>query len=165
MLLWVDLEMTGLNPDTQRIIEVAALVTDFDFKELGRYQAVINQTEQVLQNAEEWPRKNMTQLFDEVRQSQISEEEATSSLASFIDKFGEKNMVLAGNSIHQDRRFIRRWWPNIESRLHYRMFDVSVFKVYLQGKKQVQYQKQESHRALDDICESIAECKWALSQL
>ncbi|HSW90953.1 MAG TPA: exonuclease domain-containing protein, partial [Candidatus Saccharimonadales bacterium] len=78
------------------------------------------------------------------------------------DQFASEPAVLAGNSIHQDRRFIRQWWPEVEALLHYRMFDVSSFKVWMQGKYGLEFEKKETHRALDDIDESIAELQYYL---
>lgn len=165
-LLWVDLEMTGLDPYTQRIIEVAAIVTDFEFNEVAKYEAIIHQEEDVLEKAEDWPKANMQKLFKEVRKSKTSEEQVVTDLLDLIhDHFPEEAVILAGNSIHNDRRFIRNWWPNIEGHLHYRMLDVSTFKIWLQGTKGVSFEKSEEHRALGDIRESISELKWCLEQL
>lgn len=165
-LLWVDLEMTGLDPNSQRIIEVAALVTDFSLAETARYEAVIHQPEPVLDRAEAWPKQNMHRLFDEVRRSQKNEATVVDELVTFIgEHFADEPAVLAGNSIHQDRRFIRQWWPRIEEKLHYRMLDVSSFKIWVQGALGQEMQKSETHRARDDIEESIAELKWCLASL
>ena len=165
-LLWMDLEMTGLDPSTQRIIEVAVIVTDYELTEIDTYEAIIHQDESILKTAEDWPRENMKTLFQEVRESKTTEPQVVGQLLEFIHKhFNEQLAVLAGNSIHQDRRFIRQWWPNIEGHLHYRMLDVSAYKLWLEGTKKISFQKTETHRALADTRESIAELKWALSQL
>ena len=165
-LLWVDLEMTGLEPSKQHIIEVAALVTDFELNEVARYEAVIHQPEPILDAAEDWPKENMQQLFDEVRQSDKNEGTVVDELEAFIQEhWNEERAVLAGNSIHQDRRFIRKWWPRIDALLHYRMFDVSSYKIWVQGTTGEQYVKGEKHRAMGDIEESIEELKWSLDQL
>ena len=164
-LLWIDLEMTGLDP-SQRIIEVAVIVTDSNLNELERFEAILHQDQIVLENAEEWPKQNMQELFKQVSQSENSEEEVQSKLVELIrNQFGDEPAVLAGNSIHQDRRFIRRWWPQVEELLHYRMLDVSSLKIWLQASQQKQYDKNETHRAMDDILESIEEFKWSLEQL
>ncbi len=165
-LLWVDLEMTGLEPEKQRIIEVAIVVTDFSFSEVARYESVIHQPEPVLANAEPWCKENLADLFEQVRRAEKNESTVVDEIVQFIeDNFGDEPAVLAGNSIHQDRRFIRQWWPRIEAKLHYRMFDVSSFKIWLQGAHAQQFEKTEQHRALGDIEESIEELKWCLSQL
>lgn len=165
-LLWIDLEMTGLDPQQQRIIEVAAVATDFDLVERGRYEAIIHQPDSVLAVAEDWPKENLQSLFDEVRQSDSTEQQVVSDLCDFIKQhFKEEPAVLAGNSVHQDRRFIRQWWPQVNDLLHYRMFDVSTFKIWVQSKLEQEYVKQENHRATDDILESIEELQWCLQQL
>ena len=165
-LLWVDLEMTGLDPQKQRIIEVALVVTDFNFQESARYEAVIHQPEPVLEHADQRPRENMQELFNDVRSSNKNEARVVDELVSFINSnFGSEPAVLAGNSIHQDRRFIRQWWPRVEELLHYRMLDVSSMKIWVQGRLGLKFEKTEKHRALGDIEESIEELKWCLEQL
>jgi len=165
-LLWVDLEMTGLDPEQYVIVEVAAKVTDFNFRPLGEYSAVIHQPDDVLDNATEWNKEHHggpAGLYVRSRQSQITEHEAVQGLIQLISgTFGEEPATLAGNSIHQDRRFIRKWWPEVEALLHYRMLDVSSWKVVMRGKFDVQFVTQENHRADDDIQESINELKFYL---
>ncbi len=163
--LWMDLEMTGLSP-LQRIIEVAVIVTDSQLHELARYEAIIYQDEEVLANAEDWPKQNMQELLEEVRHSTNTESDVRVEINNLIKRhFGSEKAVLAGNSIHQDRRFIRQWWPDIDSQLHYRMLDVSAFKIWVQTTSKKEFGKAETHRALDDILESIDELKWCLSEL
>ena len=168
-LLWVDLEMTGLDPKKQRIIEVAAIVTDFELKELGRFERIVNQSDRVLGKAEQWPKDNMKELFAEVERSNFSEDEVIEDFVDFIkehfDWYAGEQAIMAGNSIHQDRRFIRARWDEVERLLHYRMFDVSSFKIWITGTQNKSYEKQEAHRAMGDIEESIAELKWALKRL
>lgn len=165
-LLWVDLEMTGLDPNTQHIIEVAAIVTDFELNEIARYDAIIHQPHEVLDGAEDWPKENMQELFEAVRTAEKNQAQIVAEMATFISEhWGEEPAILAGNSIHQDRRFIRTRWPEIERLLHYRMFDVSTLKIWVQGALGKEYEKSEKHRALGDIEESLAELKWSLEQL
>lgn len=165
-LLWIDLEMTGLDPAVQRIIEVALIVTDFQLNEIASYEAVIHHADSVFENAEQWPKEHMQQLFEASKNADKDEEVVKGELEAFIEKhFGSEPVVLAGNSIHQDRRFIRQWWPGVEARLHYRMMDVSSFKIWVQGTTEEQYMKQERHRAMDDIRESIAELRWSLERV
>ena len=118
----------------------------------------------MLRKADEWVQENMAELLDKSRESERSEARVTEELLDFIRKnFGEKaDVVLAGNSIHQDRRFIRRYWPEIDSRLHYRMLDVSSYKLVAQGLKKREFKKESAHRALEDIRDSIAELQYYL---
>jgi len=165
-LLWVDLEMTGLDPANQRIIEVAALVTNFELKEIARYESVVRQPVSVLENAEEWPKQNMAELFEKVKVAEKDEPTIIDELVSFIElNFPNEKAILAGNSISQDRLFIKQWWKPVDDLLHYRMFDVSSFKVWIQGVSGEEYVKKKQHRALSDIEESIDELKWSLDKL
>lgn len=166
-LLWVDLEMTGLNPATDRILEVAAIVTDFEFNIIDTYESVIFQPPEVMATINEWSRTAHTAsgLLTKV-QTAPGEQQVVTEFMQFIGKnFGSDPAILAGNSIHQDRRFIRKWWPQIDALLHYRMLDVSSFKIVMQAKYGKEFSKKESHRALDDIKESIAELRFYLETL
>lgn len=170
-LLWLDLEMTGLNPNTDRILEVAVIITDFRFKELGRYSSVIKHDSQLigelLRANPFWANrsrglKKITKECSNGRQERQVEEE----LIKLCEKFYSKNepIYLAGNSIRVDRAFIDSWWPNLAGKLHYRMLDVSSFKIWWTGTGRDEFKKIEKHRALDDIRESIAELKYYTQQ-
>jgi oligoribonuclease len=164
-LLWVDLEMTGLDPQEHVIIEVAAEVTDFNFVTTGSYEALVKQPESKLTTMNEWAQRqhDSSGLTDRVRQQGKPEAQVIEELAALInDKFGDEPAILAGNSIHNDRIFIKRWWPEIDAMLHYRMLDVSSWKIFMQGRFGVQYQKQDAHLAYDDIQASIAELQYYL---
>ncbi|HEY5667961.1 MAG TPA: oligoribonuclease [Candidatus Saccharimonadales bacterium] len=167
-LLWVDLEMTGLDPEQHVIIEIAAEVTDFTFKTLASYEAVIHQPDNVLAKANEWAaaQHEMSGLTARVKTEGRSEDEVKHELMGFIRaQFGDEPAVLAGNSIHNDRIFIKKWWPEVDALLHYRMLDVSSFKIVMQGKYGMEFEKNDAHRAFDDIQASIAELQYYLDWL
>jgi oligoribonuclease len=162
-LLWVDLEMTGLDPAQDVILEIAAEVTDFDFKTLASYEARVRQprdtvVERMRKNTwwADFPenRDEFVRRLDEGKPGEQVEQE----LIGLVEKhFGSEPAVLAGNSIHNDRNFIKQWWPQFDLKLHYRMLDVSAWKVLMQAKYGVTFEKKEVHRAFDDIQASIAE--------
>lgn len=166
-LLWVDLEMTGLEPDKDRILEVAAIATGWDFEEIDSYTAVVKVDEDLIQErmvGEFWE-KNSQSREELKAQNKDGREIRTveKEILEFLDKNFGKEVILAGNSIHQDRKFIEREMPELNSRLHYRMFDVSAWKVYFEGAKDKKFLKRDMHRALDDIRGSIEEIKWYLT--
>jgi len=165
-LLWLDLEMTGLDTSQHAIVEVAAIVTDWDFNELATYEAVIAQPEAVLAASNEFALQQHTDsgLYEQVRTSGRPEMEVVNDLVKIIqEQFGGQPAVLAGNSIHADRAFIRAQWTEVEGLLHYRMLDVSSWKLVCLGKLGVpEFVKKETHRALDDIRESIGELQYYL---
>lgn len=181
-LLWLDLEMTGLDPDSDRILEVGAIVTDFELREIEHYEALIKQPERVLDRMKsgDWynwssgVRKRMGTVYDmhaqnglleRVRQDGRREKDVEAELIELVSKHFDSAVYLAGNSIHQDRRFILRWWPKFEAKLHYRMVDVSSFKVFLQGRYGLEYHHPDTHRALDGIRGSISELSYYLKQM
>ena len=162
-LLWVDLEMTGLDTNEHVIIEVAAEITDWNFKTLASYEAVIAHPDEVLARSNPWARDQHAKsgLTERVRTEGRPEAEVTRELSSFIEaQFGAEPAVLAGNSIHNDRLFIKKWWPEVDQLLHYRMLDVSAWKLVMQSKYEVAFEKRETHRAFDDIQASIAELQY-----
>lgn len=167
-LLWVDLEMTGLDAQNDVIIEVAAEVTDWTFKTLASYEAIIHQSDEALNRANPWAKEQHAKsgLTEKVRQSTKTETTVIHELVEFIrSNFGDEPVVLAGNSIHNDRLFIKRWWPDVEALLHYRMLDVTSWKLPMQGKYGVVFDKNDGHRAFDDIQASIAELQYYLEWL
>jgi oligoribonuclease len=164
-LLWVDLEMTGLDSEKDVILEIAAEVTDFTFKTLASYEAVIHHEDGILDGANEWAKNQhaISGLTERVRTEGRPEQEVIHELMGFIKaQFGEEPAVLAGNSIHNDRLFIKKWWPEVDALLHYRMLDVSSWKIVMQGKYGVVFDKNDAHRAFDDIQASIAELQYYL---
>jgi oligoribonuclease len=162
-LLWVDLEMTGLDPAKDVILEIAAEITDFNFKTLESYEAIVQQKHDVV--AERMQKNNWWADFPANRDEFLKNldkgktlKEVEQDLITLVKKhFGDEPAVLAGNSIYNDRLFIKQWWPQLDLKLHYRMLDVSAWKVLMQGKYGVMYEKKEVHRAFDDIQASIAE--------
>lgn len=167
-ILWVDLEMTGLDTKVDTILEVAAIVTDWDFKEIATYEAVVHRSEHVLETMNEWCIKQhgASGLTQKVRESTKSSEDVENELLAFVDEHFEKDkpVLLAGNSIHMDRRFIVSEWDTLDARLHYRMLDVSAWKVVFEGKYGKKFAKPEEHRALGDIRGSIMELQYYLGK-
>ena len=159
-LLWIDLEMTGLDPELHRIVEVAAIVTDFSLSEIDQCTAIIHQPDSVLAASNDFCIRahENSGLYASVRKSTLDEHDVEAELCQLIERnFPGERAILAGNSIHVDRRFIDAQWPRLAALLHYRMLDVSSLKIWRMGTGQAIYTKKETHRALDDIRESIAE--------
>ncbi|NCU38339.1 oligoribonuclease [Candidatus Saccharibacteria bacterium] len=170
-ILWIDLEMTGLDPNKDRILEVACIVTDWEFREIATYAAVKKVGLRLVKQ------RMVGQFWDEfidVRDQLIAQNitgmhgrTVENELLAFVDEHfaDEAKVLLAGNSIHQDRRFIANEWPRLDERLHYRMLDVSAWKVVMEGKFGKKFAKPESHRALDDIRGSIEELKYYMKKV
>ena len=164
-LVWIDLEMTGLE-DEHEIIEIASLVTNNELEILAEGpQIVIKKTEKQLENINEWSLDQHTKsgLLEKVKQSDISILEAEQITLNFLkDWVNEKTSPLCGNSISTDRRFIRREMQTLENFLHYRMIDVSTVKeLVARWYPNINIPiKKNSHLAMDDIKESVEELKW-----
>jgi len=167
-LLWVDLEMTGLDPKLDIILEVAAEITDFDFKTLESYETCLKQKREAVvarMQANIWWKDFPSNRDEFVNNLETGKSlaEAEQELVELVDRhFGNEPAILAGNSIHNDRNFIKQWMPALDLKLHYRMLDVSSFKVLMQSKYSVLFEKKEVHRAFDDIQASIAELQFYL---
>tara|TARA_B100001248_G_C27399360_1_gene468685 strand:+ start:955 stop:1476 length:522 start_codon:yes stop_codon:yes gene_type:complete len=167
-LLWLDMEMTGLDVNKERIIEVAAIVTDEKWQELDSYHSIVYQDQKFLDAMDDWNQKQhgasgLKAAVKEGKKEDLVEEELLQWIAKH---WKSKEMpMLAGNSIHQDRKFIHAYWHKLEERLHYRMLDVSSYKIVIELIHGIKFKKQDAHRALDDIRESIAELKFYLQYL
>jgi len=160
--------MTGLDVDNDLILEVAAEITDFDFKTLASYEARVKQPRKLVtkrMQANTWwadfpqNRDNFIQKLTDGKSSGQVEKDLIDLVEA---QFGAEPAVLAGNSINNDRNFIKKAWPALDLKLHYRMLDVSAFKILFQGKYDVAYDKPEIHRAFDDVQASIAELQYYL---
>ena len=165
-LIWVDLEMTGLDPDTDRILEIATVVTDKDLNVLAEGPTlVVHQSDALLDGMDEWCTTHHGQsgLTQRVKDSSLSEAEVEQQTLDFLHAWVEPGASpLCGNSIWQDRRFLIRYMPKLDSYCHYRNIDVSTLKeLARRWRPEVLdgVHKKGSHRALDDILDSINELR------
>tara|TARA_A100001015_G_scaffold168704_1_gene187495 strand:+ start:16 stop:564 length:549 start_codon:yes stop_codon:yes gene_type:complete len=165
-LVWIDLEMTGLDPETEKIIEVATLVTDADLNLIAEGpNLIISQSKELLDSMDEWNQNQhgSSGLIQEVIKSDITEQIAEIETLDFISKYvGEKASPMCGNTVSHDRRFLSKYMPRLEAYFNYRHIDVSSFKevaVRWMNEAQV-YEKKGSHRALGDIKESVEELRF-----
>ncbi|WP_067566107.1 oligoribonuclease [Candidatus Doolittlea endobia] len=163
-LIWIDLEMTGLNPEYDRIIEIATLVTDANLVILAEGPILtIHQSDAQLALMDNWNIRTHTAsgLVGRVQKSTLNEKEATEqTLAFLVDWVPAGKSPICGNSIGQDRRFLSRYMPELESYFHYRYLDVSTLKeLARRWKPEIlsELKKNNTHQAMDDIRESVAE--------
>lgn len=166
-LIWIDLEMTGLDPDHDRIIEIATIVTDAHLNVLAEGPVfAIRQKDTVLNGMDEWNTRQHggSGLTERVRRSKIDEAQAEAETIAFLSRFVDaRKSPMCGNSICQDRRFLYRTMPKLEAFFHYRNLDVSTVKELARRwypELMGNFSKHSSHLALDDIRDSIAELRY-----
>ena len=166
-LIWLDMEMSGLLPDSDRILELAAVVTDAELNVLAESPVlVVHQSDAVLDGMDAWNKgtHGRSGLIDKVKASTLDEAAASAQMLDFLKQYVSANKSpMCGNSICQDRRFMARYMPELEAYFHYRNLDVSVFKELARRWKPEIYngfKKASKHEALADIYESIDELKY-----
>jgi oligoribonuclease len=166
-LIWIDLEMTGLNPDTDLIIEIATVITDKDLNILAEGPALaVHQPEAALAGMDDWNQKHHGEsgLIDRVRFSQINAEAAEAMTIAFLkDWVPERTSPMCGNTIGQDRRFLVKYMPKLEAYFHYRSIDVSTLKELAARwapNLKDGFKKETKHEALADVIESIEELRY-----
>jgi oligoribonuclease len=166
-LIWIDMEMSGLNPDLDKVLEVAVVVTDPQLNVIAEAPLlVVHQSDALLAAMDEWNKSahGKSGLIERVRASVHSEASAEEQMIGFLDRFvPPKASPMCGNSVHQDRRFLARHMPRLEAYFHYRNLDVSTLKELARRWKpeiMAGLTKQGRHEALADIYESIEELKY-----
>lgn len=168
-LIWIDMEMSGLDPAVDVILEIATIVTDNELNLVATGPSlVLNQPAALFEQMDEWNQTHHTEsgLWQKVLDSKVTLAEAEQQTLDFIKEHSEeKHSPLCGNSIHQDRRFITKYMPKIDDYLSYRLIDVSSIKEVvtrwgLLDKVEATLIKKNGHRALDDILESVEELKF-----
>ncbi len=166
-LIWLDMEMSGLLPDSDRILELAVVVTDADLNVLAESPVfVIHQADSVLDGMDAWNKgtHGRSGLIEKVKASTLNEQAAAEQMIEFLKQYvPASKSPMCGNSICQDRRFMARYMPQLEAYFHYRNLDVSVFKELARRWKPTIYsgfKKASKHEALADIYESIDELKY-----
>lgn len=166
-LVWLDMEMTGLDPDNDRVIELACVVTDANLEVIAEGPVlVVHQSDEVLGGMDSWntATHGKSGLTERVRASTLDENEAAAQMIAFLSQYvPERTSPICGNSICQDRRFLARHMPTLEAWFHYRNLDVSTLKELCKRWRlqlAAQFKKAQRHEALADIYESIDELKF-----
>lgn len=165
-LIWLDMEMTGLEPDRDRIIEIAIVITDGNLNTVAEAPVIaVHQPDAVLDAMDEWNRNThgKSGLTERVKASTVSEAEAEAQMLAFLQQYvPARTSPMCGNSVCQDRRFMARYMPKLEAWFHYRNLDVSTLKELAKRWRPEVYkgvEKKGKHEALADIHESIAELR------
>jgi oligoribonuclease len=166
-LVWMDMEMTGLDPEKERIIEIATIVTDSDLEVVAEGPVLaVRQSEALLDAMDDWNQRHHSSsgLLERLREHGVTEREAEAATLAFLEAHVEKKRApLCGNTIWQDRRFLTRYMPTLEDYLHYRMVDVSSIKELVQRWRPdlvAGFSKKNEHTALADVRESIEELRY-----
>lgn len=164
-LFFLDMEMTGLDVTENRIIEVAIIITDLELKELERYQAVIKQPQEFIDQMDEWNVTTHTKsgLINEVARGRLQLEVEMEIISLLKRHFKGVRVMLTGNSISQDKLFIETYMKRFAKHLHYRIIDISSMKAVFQSMLGIRFQKGDTHRAMDDVEKSIEELRFYLS--
>jgi oligoribonuclease len=171
-LVWVDMEMSGLLPETDRILEIAMIVTDGDLNIVAEGPVlVVHQEDAVLDRMDAWNKGTHSKsgLIDKVKASTLTEAEVEAECLAFLKQHVKSSISpMCGNTIHQDRRFMNRYMPKLEAYFHYRNIDVSTIKEF--GKRWQPeiakgFSKQQAHTALADIIESVEELRYYREKL
>lgn len=166
-LIWIDLEMTGLDPEKERIIEIGTIITDSQLNIVAEGpEFVVHQSDALLSNMDDWNTNQHTKsgLYERVQNSDTTEALAEAETLAFLSKYVPAGVSpMCGNSVHQDRRFLERYMPQLSAYFHYRNLDVSSIKIlaerwayYLVGG----ISKQSKHLVMDDIKDSINELRY-----
>jgi oligoribonuclease len=171
-LVWVDMEMSGLLPETDRILEIAMIVTDGDLNIVAEGPVlVVHQEDAVLDRMDAWNKgtHGRSGLIDKVKASTLTEAEVEAACLAFLKQHVKSSISpMCGNTIHQDRRFMNRYMPKLEAYFHYRNIDVSTIKELCkrwQPEIAKGFSKQQAHTALADIIESVEELRYYREKL
>lgn len=178
-LLWLDLEMSGTDIENDVILEAAAIATDWEFHEIATFEAVVYQDEKLIikqmarakdvWSGESFWDKNPVARDALLQQNKQGDKQASvqQKLIGFVEKYFDKEepIYLAGNSIHNDRRFIAKYMPDFDRKLHYRMLDVTAWKLVFENKFHKKFVHPKGHRALEDIRRSMIELEYYLQKV
>jgi len=171
-LIWIDMEMSGLNPETERVLEIAIVITDAQLNTVAEAPVlVIHQPDTVLDAMDSWNRSThgKSGLTERVKASTLTEAQAEERMVAFLEQYVPKGVSpICGNSVHQDRRFLVKYLPKLDEYFHYRLIDVSTLKELARRWKPEVLSgmvKHGKHEALADIHESIAELRYYREQI